>query len=197
MKNGFTLAELMVTLGLIGVVTAITLPSLINNATDAKVGPSLAKAVASFEHANKILMSDQDVDALTDTDLLTALKEANIDSYINALSDYMYVEKNDSNSMVSEEGFKYTIETNSVPPVASSTPYLQEITDCIIDINGDEGPGVDGTDVFYFKLMNDGTLQPFGANNVWNSKCPVGSVPSDPKYCAGHIFENNFKVLYE
>ena len=66
MKKGFTLAELLVTLGIIGVVAAMTLPSFINKAADAKIGPSLAKAVSSFDHANKALLADKEVEAVSE-----------------------------------------------------------------------------------------------------------------------------------
>ena len=82
MKKGFTLAELLVTLGVLGVISAVTLPGLINNATDAKIGPSLAKAVASFDHANKAFLSDQDVEALTDTEELKDLKSGSLYNYL-------------------------------------------------------------------------------------------------------------------
>ena len=44
-KKGFTLTELLITLGIIGVVAALTAPALNINANNAKAGPALAKAV--------------------------------------------------------------------------------------------------------------------------------------------------------
>ena len=44
-KRGFTLAEVLITLGLIGVVAAITLPALNSDIRAQQIGPSLAKAV--------------------------------------------------------------------------------------------------------------------------------------------------------
>ena len=49
--KGFTLAEVLITLGIIGVTAALTLPSLINMHQEASIGPKLAKAVATFEEA--------------------------------------------------------------------------------------------------------------------------------------------------
>ena len=45
-KNGFTLAEVLITLGIIGVIAAITLPTLMSDTTSAQIGPKLAKAVS-------------------------------------------------------------------------------------------------------------------------------------------------------
>ena len=58
--------------------------------------------------------------------------------------------------------------------------------------------------------MNDGSLQPAGSSFLesinkkhsgytsqhWKDNCPVGNKPTGASYCAGHIFENNLKVLY-
>ena len=48
-RKGFTLAEVLITLTIIGVVAALTAPALVNNAGFARVGPSLAKFVNTFE----------------------------------------------------------------------------------------------------------------------------------------------------
>lgn len=60
-KKGFTLAELLITIGLIGVVAALTLPTLMNEAQSKDIGPKLAKAVAVFEQANQSLLNDNEI----------------------------------------------------------------------------------------------------------------------------------------
>lgn len=52
MIKGFTLAEVLITLGIIGVVAALTAPALVQNAGTAKIGPTLAKVVSTLENAN-------------------------------------------------------------------------------------------------------------------------------------------------
>ena len=66
---GFTLAEVLITLGIVGVIAAITLPTLTQSTTTAQIGPKLAKAASAFEQANKALLDAYDVDRLSDTDL--------------------------------------------------------------------------------------------------------------------------------
>jgi prepilin-type N-terminal cleavage/methylation domain-containing protein len=104
-KFGFTLAEVLITLGVIGVIAAITIPSLHLNTTTAQVGPKLAKAVAMFEQANEKLLNEYQTDALTDTGLIPSAtkaseedKEAKISnsaptSYANALSNHLKISK--------------------------------------------------------------------------------------------------------
>ena len=51
LKTGFTLAEVLITLGIIGVVAAITMPNLIGNYQYKTVGVKLAKFAAQLESA--------------------------------------------------------------------------------------------------------------------------------------------------
>ena len=64
-KTGFTLAEILVTIGIIGVVSALVIPTFTAQTQRAKIGPKLGKAVASFEQATKAILDDAQVDRLT------------------------------------------------------------------------------------------------------------------------------------
>ena len=56
-KKGFTLAEILVALGVIGIVTALTIPTIANSINKAKVGPTLAKVIAQIETGNKNIIN--------------------------------------------------------------------------------------------------------------------------------------------
>ncbi|MBR6126283.1 prepilin-type N-terminal cleavage/methylation domain-containing protein, partial [bacterium] len=58
-KTGFTLAEVLVTLGIIGVVAALTTPALINSTGNAQIGPKLSKARAVFENATQMMLLEE------------------------------------------------------------------------------------------------------------------------------------------
>lgn len=49
---------MLVTLGIIGVVAALTTPALIQNVGNAKVGSKLAKAKATFETAAEMMLTE-------------------------------------------------------------------------------------------------------------------------------------------
>ena len=61
-KFGFTLAEILVSVAIVGVMAALTLPTLRTNTTNAQIGPKLAKAVSTFEQANESLLSSMSSD---------------------------------------------------------------------------------------------------------------------------------------
>ena len=60
-KNGFTLAEVLITLGLIGVIAALTLPGLNSNTNRRSVGPALSKAIHNLEAANRAIIQEEGV----------------------------------------------------------------------------------------------------------------------------------------
>ena len=55
-KTGYTLAEVLLTLGIIGVLAAMVVPSVHGNAEKATIGPSLYKAVEQIESGMRSIM---------------------------------------------------------------------------------------------------------------------------------------------
>ena len=108
-KFGFTLAEVLFTLAIVGVVAAITLPTLMSDTTTAQIGPKLAKAVSMFEQANESLLNSNSVDALRDTDFLSDLND-----YGTELSSFLKITVADSTNHVylSKDGMTYKFSTD-------------------------------------------------------------------------------------
>ena len=52
-EKGFTLAEVLITVGIIGVIASIALPALQNNYTKQQIPVLLAKAINSLETASR------------------------------------------------------------------------------------------------------------------------------------------------
>ena len=55
-NRGFTLAEVLITLGIVGIVTAIVAPRLVNHMSEAYTGTTLARAVEQIESGCRQLM---------------------------------------------------------------------------------------------------------------------------------------------
>lgn len=183
-KNGFTLAEILISLGIVGTIAAITLPSLMTNTTTAQIGPKLAKAVSVFEQANEALLNDSAVDKLSETGYTSTGN-----SYGNALCNYLKITNTGANTFLSKDGIKYSISANNTPSPVGRSAHAQRIGDITIDINGNSNPNTSATDIFYFSLWNDGSLRPKGSIN-WNGgvdndmeNCTASEIAANATYC--------------
>ena len=247
-KSGFTLAEVLITLGIIGVVAALTAPSLVQNAGTAQVGPKLAKASSTFQVAAENLLTAEEstklsaivsgvVNSNEKANLLgerlgefmkitpiddTTIKTKWIDTIVGYNGGSWTSEKNLSNSsygsqltggcaLLSSDGMIYYIRQRTIwyPARLAQQPHKQCIGTLTIDINGFSKPNKVAKDVFQFTLWNDGSLRPVGSTGWdkdgtgieddkmhWTKLCNETSVTSGWA-CAGAIFENNLKVIYE
>ena len=70
MKRAFTLAEVLITLAIIGVVAAMTMPTLIKNHQKQVYATRLKKAVNVLENMRTKLMADEEVTNFNDTKLI-------------------------------------------------------------------------------------------------------------------------------
>jgi prepilin-type N-terminal cleavage/methylation domain-containing protein len=231
-KNGFTLAEILVSVAIVGVIGALTLPALRTNTTEAQIGPKLAKAVSTFEQANESLLNSNSSDSLTDTGFVVA---GNVETYIQRLGAFLKMTLTENNNFTTKDNMSFTFEDVARPDNTEAPAHLQRIGDVIININTGADRDVDGTNLFYFSWWNDGSLRPKGSINWkggadedysvdpeewgnmfpkapmpsegasdrnggsehWRTQCNIGVAPEDATFCAGHIFENNLRVLYE
>lgn len=71
---GFTLAEVLITLGIIGIVAALTIPTLINNYQKKAYIAALQKTYSQTQNAFKLMMADEGVDFLSQTKFFAELK---------------------------------------------------------------------------------------------------------------------------
>ena len=77
-RLGFTLAEVLITLGIIGVVAALTMPALVAKYRNLVYVTRLKKAYSTLENGFKKMLADDEVQYLSDT---TAFNSITKDSY--------------------------------------------------------------------------------------------------------------------
>ena len=226
-KFGFTLAEILISLGIIGVISALTMPTLFTNTSNAKIGPTLAKAVSAFEQANMMMLNDAEADSLEDAGMLSPddnmMQDGIMIPYLDRLQNFLKGTRIGSESFLSKDGVRYTIKTNITDSntlrvaLNSSTIPHQDALGIVTIVIDNNTPQEDGINRFYFSFFNDGSLRPAGAtgwigngqpasasaSTHWNytgsegNNCPLNAPVGNAKYCAGHIFENNLKVNYK
>ncbi len=82
-RQGFTLAEVLITLGIIGVVAALTTPALISDFNNAKTGPTLRKFMSTMENAHQQIL------AANEASRLSAVTDLDAETYFDELSKYV------------------------------------------------------------------------------------------------------------
>ena len=182
---GFTLAEVLITLSIIGVVAAITLPSLNTAIQKNKVGPTLRKFINTMENANEHLLVNVDGDVITD-----AVTTSN--AYLNAMRSQLKgsIDNIDSPNITSFDGTdlenysnivstNFTFEAGDAMAVDFfqdidrdnvTTPYKGLIANIIYDMNGfEKEPNRLGKDIFLFRMDDNGSIIPWGGKAEMNA----------------------------
>ena len=184
-KYGFTLAEVLVTLGIIGVVAALTVPSLMQNAQKRVLVTSLRKVHSELSQATQLAMEDKHA---------TTWSDANV-SASDMFDKYL---KTNSTSNTSISGSFSNVSGGSSTFSSSYCRTLKDgafvclpnsgTGDVFVDVNGTaQGPNVGGRDRFELYLNNSGDI--VGYNGYANVTGAYGHSSS------GVTFENAFSRI--
>ena len=177
-KRAFTLAEVLVTLGIIGVVSAMTIPTLMRNHQRLVYVTQLKKVYS---------MLSQAVDNALQKENLVSLDESNY-QYTNPngaesfLTRYLKVVNNCKATLTpcfaekyrTLDGENFILGTPEVAVTLADGTSINVIWNGLeydsgsdpdhgylalqVDINGQEGPNVVGRDLFYMELYSDGKV---------------------------------------
>ncbi len=212
----FTLAEVLVTLGIIGVVSAMTVPSLIQNYQRQSYVTQLHKV---YNETSQALLQYQ-----TERNALN-LKEAGLASQdaINEFikSHFRVVQECDNMDNCFADEYKsmkgavmtsYARERKSfvLASGASIRPtYTLEgnkLINIAVDTNGQKGPNIAGRDLFWLYVYNNGLIDDYPVNNTinapltkeqrednFNNLC-LGTSPDSG--CFGKILNDNWQMTY-
>lgn len=148
---GFTLAEVLITLGIIGVVAALTLPSVIQKYQKKVTAERLKKMYSTLSQA--VQMSEKDNDSVETWDFLLPTQDFMNKYIVPYIKDIAEREKSGNN--LSKE---YILADGSTL-YAWTYHYSQDgYKQCVfrqfnVDINGDKKPNVLGKDIFIFYVF--------------------------------------------
>jgi prepilin-type N-terminal cleavage/methylation domain-containing protein len=185
-KNfGFTLAELLITIAIVGVVAALTIPNLINNYKAHKYRTLFNKSVSTIQQAVvKMVDNDESLDPTSYKRTNSARFYETFGKYVNVSIDcvasrYRKLQKNIKPCYVSDRAYKTLNGT-----IAAQTDLddgelvLQDGTNLLfedydngyiyisVDIDGlSNGPNIWGYDLFTFQFV-DGKVLPMGDSNT-------------------------------
>lgn len=164
MKKGFTLAEVLITLGIIGIVAAITLPTLMTNYKKKATATRVKKAYAEVLQAIKL--SEVDNDSMESWNVGNNTSIENTKTYVEK-----YIMPYYKGLTLCSEGLDYKcgVAVSSkganyltINGTLLSFLYRPNKIFLIIDVNNKKKPNIIGYDTFYFITNDKYELLPFG-----------------------------------
>lgn len=173
-QKAFTLSEILITLGIIGVIAAITLPSLIQIKQKKELETAFKKSYANFYNAyNKAKINEpplwDDIDRVNSyPEIAKAIYKEYIKiENINTDTNKKYLSKirtyNLKKAVLPECSQLFRNEGSVITPDGSAVSVSQNCGRnwVIIDTNGiNKGPNAYGHDVFSFNISQTGIFEP-------------------------------------
>lgn len=140
-KEGFTLAEILITLGVVGVVAAMTIPTLMMNYQRKVWEARLKKAFSVAVNACERMLVEENVSAANETRLFNEATNNNVRRYFKVLKD----------GEATERGFLIALPDGA-------DLYFNKNADLpgfnfYVDVNGEgSNPNLAGRDLFEFDI---------------------------------------------
>lgn len=182
----FTLAEVLIALTIIGVVAAITIPSLVQKTHDVELKTAWKKAYAELNQATISIMSENagNLKNLCTSDVNNCLKDQ-YQKYFkvtksctdstgsecwHASGNWSYLNGDpivgwsNTASFASAEGFLYRFEAAGFPDCTNNS-WVNNLPKCAfinVDINGFKKPNTVGKDIF-FMILTENKILPIGS----------------------------------
>lgn len=188
MKKGFTLAEILITLGIVGVVAVLTIPTVMRGYKNRVYVSQLEKVYSQISGATQAIMSDEHVDDFYETtagranacNAATGECTAGIGYF---LTHYFKVERDnckdsadrcvrtDNNTYKTIEGTSvagfsgnYCIQTVNGAAICGFYNANNHCMSIAVDVNGLEGPNIAGRDIFSLDIHKNGTISDYNSS---------------------------------
>lgn len=181
-KYAFTLAEVLITLGIIGIVAALTIPTLTNNTNDQALRSAAKKTYSGLTQATNLLINDNS------GDIWTEVSGNNVASAVGMKDNYKtyfnMVSENNTPTLIFKSTYKNYQNTttafySSWPAISLSDGQLMQFIDLtanscggtmqqwnaaatgpanvcgeiIVDTNGNNAPNMWGKDMIAFWII--------------------------------------------
>ncbi|MBP7211842.1 type II secretion system protein [bacterium] len=184
MKKAFTLAEVLITLGIIGIVAALTIPTLMQKTQEHETISKLKKVYATLTNAYELAVNENgsmdgwnittDSAGLTNlvTPLLPHLQVAkNCGTGTGCFPNVIYKRQDNGNQYNWETVTdRYKIQLSDGTLVMFNTAYVDpsiKYAQIYVDLNGFKKPNKLGEDFFYFYIYkNPEKILPAGVPSV-------------------------------
>ena len=219
MKKAFTLSEVLITLVVIGVVAAITLPTVFADWQKERTLSALKKTYSFFSNAMQLaIMKEGPIDTwkiktyatgaweYTETYVLpyvSIAKNCNVETTPECEFKYTYLSRETSGSLDSNN-YRFVLTDGTLAAIKTEE-YTEEGVKKVkpvltVDINGASAPNMYGRDIFVFEYYDDklsGKLVPYNEPNLtreqtYTSGKSACNKKSSGEYCSALIMKDNW-----
>ena len=212
-KSAFTMAEVLITIGIIGIVAAMTMPTVINNAQNRELQAQLKKTYSELNQMSQLFYTEYGMSVPEFTAVYSGWKlfvNGIFQKYFkisNKVDDWRFDDIDpDSGNIYDTMPYRlYTLSKGKTDPICDVSGYYSDISGryylfndnngspnengpiICVDINGPKGPNMYGKDFFLFVFTTDGYVIPMGQehinNKVVNGRLNFNGVNIGPDFC--------------
>lgn len=206
MKKAFTLAEVLITLGIVGIIAAMTLPALTAYYKKVETSSRLKKFVSEMEQAIRLSEIDNGSseywtkgDAQSDYDARNIVSKEFFMTYLAPYFRTLSIV--DRKNTVDEDGSKSGTElTIYLSDGSKFTFHLGNCMDIIFDSNGDSKPNEYGRDKFVFFMCFGDQTESHCGNNKKNFCTPKYSLTTRTEFlnrCKNNAYYCSILLEYD
>lgn len=204
-QKAFTLAEVLITLGIIGVVASLTIPTLINNKAKQETVTKLEKVYSTLSQTINAVKNDtgdynltpyqngSGWDAFANEYLKPYLKKGldcgRFDT--SSLCQYSFY-KPDGKTIIATWGSNQNKFYLTDGTLIISTGNQSGMLCVYVDLNGSKGPNIQGKDIFIFGFTSEQKLQPWRYNHSRDQN--LTSCQTDGAECSALIMQDGWRI---
>lgn len=220
-KRAFTLTELLIALGIIGAIAAVSIPSLMSNINNRVLASQLKNTVVGIQQVIDEQLTRNNTTSLLDTDFkspTSLLTEGNFSvakicpagqahigcwNITDSTTPYKWLtgttfKMNNSLTLKLKSGALISYFSTTSAPFTYEGTIDKVIGAFDIDVNGNEGPNIAGRDFYSFYITDKGKI----VDNYYNSEnvllstkqtaCQKGSAYA----CFGAVVDDGWRINY-
>ena len=213
MKKGFTLSEVLLTLGIIGVIAVLTIPAVMKNYRNRLYVSQLEKVYAQLSTATQAIMNDEHTAHFYETTAAKATSCSNAAKGVCEagsgyfLNNYFKPLKRDcgpgktntcaadsytsiTGAAVGRLAGDYCIQTTNGAALCMVHNTADQLSHVNVDINGPAAPNMTGRDVFYMTIQDSGLVTDFKNSDPSNCSNP------NSQGCLNKVMQAGWKMEY-
>ena len=216
-KLGFTLSEVLVTLGIVGVVAVLTIPAVMKNYKNRLYVSQLKKTYSQITTATSEIIADEHAQSFYETtggvkDSCTNPDSDECKGSPYFLTNYFKTIKRDclsgdgscmasayhstkGKSVTEINNSPYCIQTVNGAAICMYYDTTSNTSKLIVDVNGTSEPNITGRDVYVMQILGDGTVKDI-SNNEDDCNAPKSDSPivDLAKGCLTKVMNAGWKI---